>query len=257
MCHYANAHCAHLYVTWNNLRVEAKAEGNLWRGNPNLYQSSSSFHLQTVQSWGSPSCFCNHLSVFLVSSLEEVWGEGEEQELWYGIKQPPNSPSVDSESSVKGWPLHQLQLTRSLGRHSDPLQLTFRWLICDFWWTTSPSCALGIGEEQQGIDCSKRYGHVSLFQGPSLTRKDSVCLSVLWASWISEVMLISRCDISLNWRKHCLVHKSEEEQHLTPYHRRAPVCVGKLTSPQLLLSLFPHGSMEGMRTEHMMVQIQR
>lgn len=113
---------------------------------------------------------------------------------------------------------------------------------------TFPSCALGIGVEQMGIACSERHVHVSLFQGPSLIRGDS---------WISEVMLISRCDILLNWRKHCLVHESEEEQHLAPYHRRDPVCVGKLTSLQLLLSLFPHGSGEGMRTEHMMVQIQR
>lgn len=38
---------------------------------------------------------------------------------------------------------------------------------------------------------------------------------------ISEVMLISRCDISFNWQGHCMVH---EEQHLVVYHRRDPAC---------------------------------
>lgn len=75
----------------------------------------------------------------------------------------------------------------------------------------------GCSREKWGaaVDCMlifhsvwKRHVHVSLFQDAPLSRGDSVW----WASWISEVTLISRCDILCNW------------QERAPYHRRETAC---------------------------------
>lgn len=87
-------------------------------------------------SWGSLSCCCTHLSVFLISQ------SGKRRAL---VRHPtalptsPVLPMVNMESSVKGWPLRPLHLRIVLGHYFNPTPLTFRWLICDFWWMTFPS----------------------------------------------------------------------------------------------------------------------
>lgn len=221
-----------------------------WANHPTLSATPAD---RPDSSWGSPSCCCTHLSVFLISQ------SGRRRALVRlptALPTSPVLPLVDMESSVKGWPLRPLHLRIVLGHYFDPTPLTFRWLICDFWWMTFPSALQGeVGSSRRlhaEILLSLRTS-CSCFiisSSPSLQGD-----SVWWASWISEVTLISRCDILFKWREHCVVHEQKKEQHLAPYHRRDPH-VGEWTSSELLLDLLPYGSGGGKRREHKQVQIQ-
>ena len=151
--------------------------------------------------------------------------------------QPSNS--VDKESSVKGRPLSPLHLSIISGPYLDPMPLTFRWLICDFWWMTFPSVLQG--EVGSSGGCMLRL--YSVQQHHVISRSPSLWGDfVWWASWISEVMLISRRDILFTGgREHCVWQKKKRQQHFAPPPLRPPRA-WKLTSLELLLNLLPYGN---------------
>lgn len=59
MCHHANAHCTHPYVTLNNLHIVAGEDKG--RAEPIISLLSSTLSDSSLSSWGSPSCSCTHL----------------------------------------------------------------------------------------------------------------------------------------------------------------------------------------------------
>lgn len=131
-------------------------------------------------SWGLTSC----CALICQSSSSPSLGGGE---LWYTIQQPS-----DTESSVKGRPLRPFGCL--FRPHAAHISMTNMWLLMD----DLPLRALGRSGEQQRIACwdYTQFKNIMFmfhyFKFPFLSGDFA-----WWASWISEVMLVSSCDILL------------------------------------------------------------
>lgn len=134
------------------------------------------------------------------------------------IYQPSSSTShltsptlhfVDKESSVKGRPLRLLHLSIRSGHHLDPVPLTSRWLICDFWWMTFPFVPRGEEPASErwrvhaGITLSPRTScscFIIFRSPPSLGRRRLQSFMDHWGGTHQQMWHFVR------WQKHCVWH---------------------------------------------------
>lgn len=183
--------------TTHMLRLETvRNRFQTWTSHPILLTSYFS-------SWGSLSCCSILFSVFIISQHRR------RRRLVHhptAFCASPMLSLVNMETSVTVQSLHPLHLSITLYHtwlDAPHIPMRNMWLLVNDLLL----CAL-----RRSGDCMLRF----------IPDKDMFMFhySSLWR--ISEVMLISRCDILFMWQGHCMVH--EEEQHLVVYHRREPAC---------------------------------